>query len=600
MKVAIIERHRFGGTCVNTGCTPTKTLVASAYAAHMARRGADYGFSIGGDVTVDMKRVKARKDDVAGRSTRGVERSLKKLENCRVYEGHARFVSPREVQVGTEILSSDRIFINVGGRAAVPAIPGLDQVGYLTNSTMMEVDFLPRHLLVLGGSYIGLEFGQMYCRFGSEVTIVEIGPRLIPREDEDVSEAVAGFLVREGINIRLSATCLSVAKARDDIVMRLDCGEGAPEIGGSHLLIATGRRPNTDDLGLERAGVKRDSRGFIEVDDELRTNIPGIWALGDCNGRGAFTHTSWNDFEIVAGNLLDGDHRRVSDRIPAYALFTDPPLGRAGMTEAEVRESGRRALIAKIAMEDVSRAFEKGDRGLHEDPGRRRHEGDPGRLVPGHERRRGDPLRAGRHVRPGALHGAAARDAHPSDRLGVHSDDAGRPRAAPGAGVPKARGRIGVRNASAPAGTIASSSAALAARAGPAGLRRCRRGTDRRDRPRSIRKRRDLVGTLVRADVALQLRRALDRDCRLTEPLVLHRLAQERSDRGRMLAPADRHQIHLAPELRLRQWDACDARWPPASSVNTIFRAPCQQAGAPKARGAPVDGPRSSLLHLLA
>jgi pyruvate/2-oxoglutarate dehydrogenase complex dihydrolipoamide dehydrogenase (E3) component len=361
MKIAIVERGRFGGTCVNTGCTPTKTLVASAYAAHVARRGADYGFSTGGEVKVDMKRVKARKDYVAGLSNRGVERSLKKLENCRVYEGHAQFESPRELRVGTEVLRTDRIFINVGGRAAVPEISGLDQVEYLTNSTMMDVDFLPRHLLVLGGSYVGLEFGQMYRRFGSEVTIVEIGPRLVPREDEDVSEAVAEFLAREGVNIRLNATCLSVSRQSDDIVMQVDCGEGAPEIRGSHLLIATGRRPNTDDLGLERAGVKRDSRGFIEVDDELRTNVPGIWALGDCNGRGAFTHTSWNDFEIVAANLLDGDRRRVSDRIPAYALFTDPPLGRAGMTEAEVRKSGRQALVGKIAMEDVSRAFEKGE-----------------------------------------------------------------------------------------------------------------------------------------------------------------------------------------------------------------------------------------------
>jgi pyruvate/2-oxoglutarate dehydrogenase complex dihydrolipoamide dehydrogenase (E3) component len=361
MKVAIIERHLFGGTCVNTGCTPTKTLVASAYAMHMARRGAEFGFAIGGDVTVDMKRVKARKDYVSGLSNKGVERSLKNLKNATVYEGHARFVSRKEVRVGDDTLTADRIFINVGGRAAIPKIAGLDGVGYLTNSTMMDVDFLPRHLLVLGGSYIGLEFGQMYRRFGSEVTVIEIGPRLVPREDEDVGDAIAGFLTREGINIRLNANCLSVAKAGSDIVMRLDCAEGAPEVTGSHLLIATGRRPNTDDLGLERAGVKHDVRGFIEVDDELRTSVPGIWALGDCNGRGAFTHTSWNDFEIVAANLLDGDRRRVSDRIPAHALYTDPPLGRAGMTEAEVRRSGRRALVGKIAMEDVSRAFEKSE-----------------------------------------------------------------------------------------------------------------------------------------------------------------------------------------------------------------------------------------------
>ena len=361
MKVAIIERNRFGGTCVNTGCTPTKTLVASAYAAHTARRASEFGVVIDGGVRVDMKRVKARKDYVVGLSSRGVERSLKELEHCRVYKGNARFVSRREVQVGNEVLSAERIFINVGGRVSVPEIPGLDEIDYLTNSSMIDVDFLPRHLLVLGGSYIGLEFGQIYRRFGSDVTVVEIGPRLIPREDEDVSEAVAGFLKREGIALRLNSTCLSVTKSGDDITMRLDCTEGAPEVTGSHLLIATGRRPNTEDLGLERAGVRRDPRGFIDVDDELRTNIPGIWALGDCNGQGAFTHTSWNDFEIVAANLLDGDRRRISDRIPAYALFTDPPLGRAGMTEADVRRSGRRALMGKIAMEDVSRAFEKGE-----------------------------------------------------------------------------------------------------------------------------------------------------------------------------------------------------------------------------------------------
>ena len=359
-RVAIIERGRFGGTCINTGCTPTKTLVASAYAVHVARRGADYGFSTG-EIKVDMKRVKARKDYVAGLSNKGVERSLKNLKNGTVYEGHARFVGPHEVEVGGETLRADKIFINVGGRASIPPIPGLDQIKYLTNSSMMDVDFLPRHLLVLGGSYIGLEFGQMYRRFGSEVTIVEIGSRLIPREDEDVSQAVAGFLDREGVHVELNAKCLNLSKRGDDIVMALDCEDGKREIAGSHLLIATGRRPNTDDLGLDRAGIKQDARGYIEVDDELRTNVPGVWALGDCNGRGAFTHTSWNDFEIVSANLLDGDHRKVSDRIVAYALYTDPPLGRAGMTETEVRRSGRRALMAKIAMEDVSRAFEKGE-----------------------------------------------------------------------------------------------------------------------------------------------------------------------------------------------------------------------------------------------
>ena len=362
MQVVIVERGRFGGTCVNTGCTPTKTLIASAYAAHMARRGADYGFSAG-EVSVDMKRVKARKDHVVGLSNRGVERSLKNLPNCRVYEAHARFVSPHEVQAGSEILTAEHIFINVGARAAVPDIPGLDQVDYLTNSTMMDLDVLPRHLLVLGGSYIALEFGQMYRRFGSEVSIVQRGPRLLSHEDADVSAAIADILTREGIAVHTGADCLRIDKQGDDIVMTVDCG-GTSELRGSHLLIATGRRPNTDDLGLDHAGVRRDDRGFIVVDDALRSSVPGIWALGDCNGKGAFTHTAWNDYQIVAANLanlFDGETRRVSDRIPAHALYTDPPLARVGMTEAEVRHSGRPALIAKLAMADVSRAFEKGE-----------------------------------------------------------------------------------------------------------------------------------------------------------------------------------------------------------------------------------------------
>ena len=308
-----------------------------------------------------MKRVKSRKDEVAGASTRGVERSLRNLENCTVYTGHARLRGTQEVEVGNDLLQSQKIFLNVGGRASVPNIPGLDQVDHLTNSSMMDVDFLPHHLVVLGGSYIGLEFGQMYRRFGSQVTIVEVGPRLISREDEDVSQELAAILGREGIDVRTNAQCVSVSRKDGGIALQLSCEPGPTEVIGSHLLVATGRRPNTDDLGLDRAGVKQDKRGYIEVDDELRTSVPGIWALGDCNGRGAFTHTAWNDYEIAAANLLDGEKRRVSDRIPAYALYTDPPLGRAGMTEAEVRKSGRRALVAKAAMEDVSRAYEKGE-----------------------------------------------------------------------------------------------------------------------------------------------------------------------------------------------------------------------------------------------
>ena len=361
MTVAIIERHKFGGTCVNTGCIPTKTLVASAYAAHVARRGAEYGFAVNGDVRVDMKRVKARKDEVSGRSNRGVEEWLRGLKHCTVIQGHARFQSSHTVAVNDEVLQADKIFINVGGRASVPAMPGIQDVPFLTNSSMMDVDFLPEHLVIVGGSYVGLEFAQMYRRFGSEVTIVEMGPYLIGREDEDVSEAVRQILEAEGIQIRLNAKCISLAKRNSRIAVGMECAEGPPEVLGTHVLLAVGRTPNTHDLGLDRVGVATDERGYIIVDDQLQTNVPGVWGLGDCNGRGAFTHTSYNDYEIVADNLLNGDHRRVSDRIQAYALFTDPPLGRCGMTDAEIRKSGRAALATRHPMSRVSRAVEKGE-----------------------------------------------------------------------------------------------------------------------------------------------------------------------------------------------------------------------------------------------
>lgn len=361
MKVAVAERSLVGGTCANTGCTPTKTLVASAYAAHIARRAADYGVSLAGEIGVDMKRVKARKDAVVEQFRGGLTTALEKAANCTLHRGHARFVSAREIEIGPQRLKAERIFINVGGRASRPSWPGLDQVPYLTNSSMMAVDFLPRHLVIVGGGYIGLEFGQMFRRFGSEVTIIEVAPRLVSREDEDVSAAVLEIVEREGVEVRLNAECISLAKRGEGVAVTVDCTEGAPEIVGSHLLLATGRRPNTDDVGLDRAGVRCDERGYIEVDDELRTNVPGIWALGDCNGRGAFTHTAYNDFEIVAANLLDHDHRRVSDRITAYALYTDPPLGRAGMTVAQARSTGRRVLAGQRPMNRVARAVEKGE-----------------------------------------------------------------------------------------------------------------------------------------------------------------------------------------------------------------------------------------------
>ena len=359
--VAIIERKFFGGTCVNTGCTPTKAMVASAYAAHLAHRAGDYGVTISGPINVDMRAVKERKDTITEASRRSVESSLKTLDRCTVYEGHARFIAKKAIAVGDHELCAGRIFINVGGRALIPQIPSLDQIPYLTNSSMMGLDFLPPRLIILGGSYIGLEFAQMFRRFGSEVTVIEVASRLIAREDEDVSAAVAEFLKEEGIGLLVDTKISGVERQGNHIAVEVTSAGTVSRVLGTHVLVAIGRQPNTDDLGLDKAGIATDRRGYIEVDDQLQTNVPGIWALGDCNGRGAFTHTSYNDFEIVAANLLDNDQRRVTDRIPAYALYTDPPLGRVGLTEAEVRNSGRPALIATMQMEDVSRAFEKGE-----------------------------------------------------------------------------------------------------------------------------------------------------------------------------------------------------------------------------------------------
>jgi len=358
--VALVERKLFGGTCVNTGCTPTKAMVASAYAIHTARRGAEYGMTTG-PISVDFARVMARKEKIRLDSRTGVEQWLKGMNNCTVFEGHAQFESPREMRIGGERISGEQIFLNVGGRAAVPDLPGINDVPYLTNSSIMDIDHLPQHLVIVGGSYIGLEFAQMFHRFGSEVTIIEKSPRLISREDPEVSDAIREILEKEGIHIRLAAECIHFAKHADGIAAGVDCTSGEPEIVGSDVLLATGRKPNTDDLGLDKAGVKTDERGYIEVDECLRTNVPHIFAMGDCNGRGVFTHTSYNDFEIVAANLLDNDPRRVSDRIQTYALYIDPPLGRAGMTETEARKSGRKLLIGTRPMTRVARAVEKGE-----------------------------------------------------------------------------------------------------------------------------------------------------------------------------------------------------------------------------------------------
>ncbi|PNQ98689.1 mercuric reductase (plasmid) [Azospirillum argentinense] len=361
MTVAVVERKLFGGTCVNTGCTPTKTLVASARVARMAQRAAEYGVMLDGPVRVDMAKVKARKDAISGRSRQNVEGWLRGMPGCRVLQGHARFESANSVRVGDEVLTAERIFINVGARAAVPDMPGVRDVGILTSGTILDLDRVPRHLVVVGGSYIGVEFAQMYRRFGAEVTVVEKGDRLIPREDPDVSAAIRDLLEAEGVTVRLSADCIRFAPHADGVEVGVACASGAPSVVGSHALLAVGRVPNTDDLGLDRAGVATDARGTITVDDTLRTNVPGIWAMGDCNGRGAFTHTAYNDFEIVAANLLDGDRRSVDDRIQAYALYTDPPLARVGMTDEAVRRSGRRALVGMRPMTRVGRAVEKGE-----------------------------------------------------------------------------------------------------------------------------------------------------------------------------------------------------------------------------------------------
>jgi pyruvate/2-oxoglutarate dehydrogenase complex dihydrolipoamide dehydrogenase (E3) component len=361
MTVAMIERHLFGGTCVNTGCTPTKTLVASARVAHQARRAAEYGVKLEGSVSIDMHAVRARKDSVVQKSRTNLEKWLRGMERCTVIQGHAHFESPHEVRVGDDVITAERIFINVGGRAIVPEMPGIGQVPYLTNTSILELDVLPRHLIIVGGSYIGLEFAQMYRRFGSEVTIIEKGPRLIWKEDPDVSTAIQEILQKEAIAIRTEAECIRFEPRKQDIAAGVDCRTGEPEVIGSHVLLAVGRRPNTDSLGIEKTGITLDEHGYIVVDDQLRTNVPGIWALGDCNGKGAFTHTAYNDFEIVAQNLLDGRARRISDRIPCYGLFIDPPLGRVGMTEAEARARNHKIRIGSRPMTRVARAIEKGE-----------------------------------------------------------------------------------------------------------------------------------------------------------------------------------------------------------------------------------------------
>jgi pyruvate/2-oxoglutarate dehydrogenase complex dihydrolipoamide dehydrogenase (E3) component len=361
MKVALIERKLFGGTCVNTGCMPTKTLVASAYAAHTARRGAEYGVITNGPISIDMKRVQARAATVSFNARSGVEKWLRSMPGCTVIEGHARFESANTIRIADQLLTAPRIFINVGGRANVPDMPGIGDVPYLTNSSMLELQFAPKHLVVVGGSYIGLEFAQMFRRFGSQVTVVEKGERLVGREDEDVSLAIASILENEGITLRTHAECIGFASHAEGVEVHVSCKQGEPTVIGSHVLLAVGRRPNTDDLGLDTAGIAVDSSGYVKVDDHLATNVAGVWALGECNGHGAFTHTAYNDFEIVVANLLDGEDRRLSQRILGYALYIDPPLGRVGATEAQARASGKKIQVSSRPMTRVGRAIEKGE-----------------------------------------------------------------------------------------------------------------------------------------------------------------------------------------------------------------------------------------------
>ena len=357
-RVALVERKLFGGTCVNTGCMPTKTLIASARAAHVARRAADFGVQISGPIGMDMQVVKARKDKVTLDARQGVESWLKGMAGCTVFEGHAQFESAHSLRVGDALLTAERIFLNVGGRAAIPDLPGIHDVPYLTNTSMMDLAELPRHLVIVGGSYIALEFAQMYRRFGSQVTVIERGPRIVSREDEEVAGAVQAILEREGIAFHLNADGIRFARRGAEIAVGIRAGT---EVVGSHVLIAVGRRPNTDALQLDKAGVALDKRGYITVDEQLRSNVPHIWALGDCNGRSAFTHTAYNDFEIVAANLLDGASRRLSDRVDTYALYIDPPLGRAGLSEAQARQAGHDVRVGMRPMGRVGRAVEKAE-----------------------------------------------------------------------------------------------------------------------------------------------------------------------------------------------------------------------------------------------
>ncbi|RKT26688.1 pyruvate/2-oxoglutarate dehydrogenase complex dihydrolipoamide dehydrogenase (E3) component [Paraburkholderia sp. RAU2J] len=367
-QTAVIERAAFGGTCVNVGCTPTKSYVASARAAHVARHAAELGVQVSGAVNVDLAAVKARKDGIIGQSRDGVEKWLRGTDNVTVFNGHARFTGAHTLSISgpgglvLNEISADEIFINTGTRAVAPPLEGLERIRYFTNSNLLELTELPSHLVIVGSSYIALEFAQIFRRFGSQVSVLVRGERVLSREDADFAESVRKVLAREGVEFRFGVQPSRVEPhphRANEVCIGFE--QNIPALEASHVLFATGREPNTDDLGLADAGIAVDKHGTIPVDGQLRTNVPGVWAIGDVNGRGAFTHTSYDDFQIVAANLLDGGARSVDTRIMAYAVFVDPPLARVGLSEAEVRKSGRDALIATMPMSRVGRARERGE-----------------------------------------------------------------------------------------------------------------------------------------------------------------------------------------------------------------------------------------------
>ena len=416
-KVALVERRFYGGTCINTGCRPTKTLIASAKVAEMARRAAEFGI-VAGPVSADMKAVHARVAAIVAKGRQELADWLAGVNGLTLVHGHARLTGPNSVDVAGQVFEAERIFVNVGARAVLPDLPGVRNVPTLDNTGMLALEELPRHLVVVGGGYIGLEFAQAFRRLGSEVTVVEKGPQVIGREDPDVSEAVRRILEDEGVRIRTHAECIRFARYDGRVAVHVDCAEGAPEEFGTHVLLAMGRKPNTNDLGLDAAGVETDKRGIIPVDDRLATNVAGIWALGECNGRGAFTHTAYNDYEVLAANLLDGGDRKVTDRPPACLRPLHRPAPRPGRhvrgRGPRVRPPGPRRHPADG--DGQPRRREERDRWLHQGARRRRHPGDPRSRDPRGRGRRGDPRRSRPHVCRRPRRGHRPRGPHPPDR----------------------------------------------------------------------------------------------------------------------------------------------------------------------------------------